>query len=50
MSNLVNLVKALLSSKFNVPLFEAKYRLFEFDYQKSPFYVQNKENSSLFDE
>ena len=34
MSNLVNLVKALLGSMFDVRSFEAKNRVFEFDYQK----------------
>ena len=33
MSNLVNLVKALLGSKFDVWSFEAKNRVFEFDHQ-----------------
>ena len=33
-SNLVNLVKALLVSKFDVRSFEAKNRLFEFDHQQ----------------
>ena len=32
-SNLVNLVKALLGSMFDVCLFEAKNRVFEFDHQ-----------------
>ena len=34
MTNLVNVVKALLGSKFDVRSFKAKNRLFEFDYQK----------------
>ena len=34
MSNLVNVVKALLGSKFDVGLFEAKNRVFKFNYQK----------------
>ena len=34
MGNLVNVVKALLGSKFDVRSFEAKNRVFEFDYQK----------------
>ena len=34
MSNLVNLVKALLGSMFDVRSFEAKNRVFEFDYHK----------------
>ena len=34
MSNLVNLVKALLGSKFDVQPFEAKNRVFEFDHQQ----------------
>ena len=34
MSNLVNLVKALLGSMFDVRSFEAKKRVFEVDYQK----------------
>ena len=34
MSNLVNIVKALLSSKFDVRSFEAKNRVFEFDHQQ----------------
>ena len=33
MSNLVNVVKALLGSKFDVRSFEAKNRVFEFDHQ-----------------
>ena len=33
MSDLVNLVKALLGSKFKVCSFEAKNRVFEFDHQ-----------------
>ena len=32
-SNLVNLVKALLGSKSDVQSFEAKNRVFQFDYQ-----------------
>ena len=32
-SNLVNVVKALLGLKFNVGSFEAKNRVFEFDHQ-----------------
>ena len=34
MSDLVNVVKALLGSKFDVRSFEAKNRVFEFDYQQ----------------
>ena len=34
MSNLVNVVKALLGSKFDVRSFKAKNRVFEFDYQR----------------
>ena len=34
MSNLVNLVKALLSLMFNVLKFEAKNSVFEFDFQQ----------------
>ena len=34
MSNLVNVVKALLGSKFDVRSFEAKNRVFEFDHQQ----------------
>ena len=34
MSNLVNLVKSLLGSMFDIRSFEAKNRVFEFDYQK----------------
>ena len=34
MSNLVDLVKALLGSKFDVRSFEAKNRVFEFDHQQ----------------
>ena len=34
MSNLVNQVKALLGSKFDVRSFEAKNRVFEFDHQQ----------------
>ena len=34
MSNLVNLVKALLGSMFDVRSFEAKKRVFEFDHQQ----------------
>ena len=33
MSDLVNVVKALLGSKFDVRSFEAKNRVFEFDHQ-----------------
>ena len=33
MSNLVNLVKALLGSMFDVRSFEAKNRVFEFNHQ-----------------
>ena len=33
MSNFVNLAKALLGSMFQVRLFEAKNRVFEFDHQ-----------------
>ena len=33
MSNLVNLVKALLDSKFDVRSFEAKNKVFEFDHR-----------------
>ena len=33
MSNLVNVVKALLGSKFDVRSFEAKNRVFKFDHQ-----------------
>ena len=34
MSDLVNVVKALLGSKFDVRSFEAKNWVFEFEYQK----------------
>jgi len=34
MSNLVNVVKTALGSKFDVRSFEAKNRVFEFDYHK----------------
>ena len=34
MSDLVNVVKALLGSKFDVRSFEAKNRVFEFDHQQ----------------
>ena len=34
MGNLVNVVKALLGSKFDVRSFEAKNRVFEFDHQQ----------------
>ena len=34
MSDLVNVVKALLGSKFDVRSFDGKNRVFEFDYQK----------------
>ena len=34
MSNLVNVLKALLGSKFDVRSFEAKNRVFEFDHQQ----------------
>ena len=34
MSDLVNVVKALSGSKFDVRSFEAKNRVFKFDYQK----------------
>ena len=34
MSDLVNAVKALLNSKFDVRSFEAKNRVFEFDHQQ----------------
>ena len=34
MGNLVNVVKALLGSKFDVRSFEAKNRMFEFDRQQ----------------
>ena len=34
MSDLVNVVKALLGSKFDVQSFEAKNRVFEFDHQQ----------------
>ena len=34
MSNLVNVVKALLGAKFDVRSFEAKNRVFEFNYHK----------------
>ena len=34
MSNLVNVVKTVLGSKFDVRSFEAKNRVFEFDHQQ----------------
>ena len=34
MSNLVNVVKNVLGSKFDVQSFEAKNRVFEFDHQQ----------------
>ena len=34
MSNLVNVVKALLGLKFDVRSFEAKNRVFEFDHEQ----------------
>ena len=34
MSKLVNVVKTLIGSKFDVRSFEAQNRVFEFDYQK----------------
>ena len=34
MSNLVNVVKTVLGSKFDVRSFEAKNRVFKFDYHK----------------
>ena len=53
-SNFVNLVKALLGLKFNVWSFEAKNRVFEFDYHKMNTFefvrCSKKWYSSQFDE
>ena len=55
MSNLVNLVKALLGSMFDICSFKAKNRVFEFDHQQMnmfEFVLCSKNNvrvRSMFD-